>query len=64
MTVWETTANYSHLDVVVEFDCGHRKVFQVLDHLVSWEWHSALEVSVRQRGVRAPKVGVSPREDG
>ena len=63
MAVWKTTANYSHLDVVVKLDCGHRKVFQVLDHLVPREGHSTLEVSVGQRGVQAPKVGVSPRED-
>ena len=32
----------------------------MLDHLVPWEWHSALEVSVGQWGVRAPKVSVGP----
>lgn len=62
MTVWETTANDTNLDVLVELSGSHGKVLQMLDHLETREWHTSLVISVCQL-FRHGFLGIGPGED-
>jgi len=61
MAVGKATADDANLDIVVEFDGGHCKVFQVLDHLVTGIRYTILVISIRQLGFIAA-LSVSPGE--
>ena len=49
-------------NVVVEFGSGHGQIFEVLDHLESWERHSSLEIIISESLLAISKLGVGPSE--
>ena len=63
MTVGESTANDTDLNILVKFGGCHGEVLQVLDHLEARERHTPLEISVSKFFCLAT-LGVGPGKNG
>ena len=60
ISVWQSTAENVHFEVLVEFGGGDGEVLKVLHLLVSWEWDTTLEGLVVQDLSFALKWSASP----